>query len=100
MLWNPAVEPPPTAPPVASAFPSDTYFPNIWDKPISRHHDQAIQHRPSVHSPDSGSFFEPLPPPEIPAQLLQQGHYRHVTGESDLGSSPSPDRMKVKPLFP
>lgn len=94
MVWNAAVDPPPTTNPPPSAFPTDTYFPNVWDKTPSRQNDQT-QSGPSP--PDSAGFFQSPPPSEIPASLLQQGHYRNVTGE---GVTPSPNRAKVKNVFP
>jgi glycogenin glucosyltransferase len=97
MVWNAAVDPPPTTNPPPSVFPTDTYFPNVWDKTPSRQNDQT-QSGPSP--PDSAGFFQSPPPSEIPASLLQQGHYRNVTGESPLGVNPSPDRAKVKNVFP
>ncbi|THV07552.1 hypothetical protein K435DRAFT_847971 [Dendrothele bispora CBS 962.96] len=99
LLWNPAVEPPPTTSPVPNAFPSDTYFPNIWDQPPSRAHDHTHQiHHESPSASDSGAFFQPPPPSQIPETLLRQGHYRQVTGDSD--DAPNPDTSKVKPVFP
>ncbi|KAK0456011.1 glycosyltransferase family 8 protein [Armillaria borealis] len=105
VAWNPAIEPPPTTAPASSVFPSDTYFPNVWDQHPSKLHDQARQYhaphqQPSSPTPDSGAFFRPPPTPEIPESLRKQGHYRQVTGDDLLGSSPSPDRSKVKPIFP
>ncbi|SJL06215.1 uncharacterized protein ARMOST_09551 [Armillaria ostoyae] len=105
VAWNPAIEPPPTTAPASSVFPSDTYFPNVWDQHPSKLHDQARQYhaphqQPSSPTPDSGAFFQPPPTPEIPESLRKQGHYRQVTGDDLLGSSPSPDRSKVKPIFP
>ncbi|CAK5264483.1 unnamed protein product [Mycena citricolor] len=99
VAWNPALEPPPTAPPT-SAFPSDTYFPNIWDQPVV--HQQHYRQGPRAASPppDSGAFFQPPPPPEIPEVLRQQGHYREVTGGEQGISPTSPDRTKVKSVFP
>ncbi|KAF7347673.1 hypothetical protein MVEN_01524400 [Mycena venus] len=35
-----------------------------------------------------------------PESLRRQGHYRQVTGEEELGVTPSPDRSKVKHVFP
>ncbi|KAK0199237.1 glycogenin [Desarmillaria ectypa] len=105
VAWNPAIEPPPTTAPASSVFPSDTYFPNVWDQHPSKLHDQARQYRdphqqPSSPTPDSGAFFQPPPTPEIPESLRKQGYYRQVTGDDHLGSSPSPDRSKIKPVFP
>lgn len=97
LIWNPAVEPPPTETPTPSAFPSDTYFPNVWDQTPSKQHDQPLL-QGSTPTPDSGAFFQAPPPAEIPEILLRQGHYRNVTGESSHGS-PSPDRAKVKSVF-
>ncbi|KAK7058372.1 glycogenin glucosyltransferase [Paramarasmius palmivorus] len=92
LLWNPAIEPPPTTAPAPNAFPSDTYFPNIWDQ----------KHQPP-HSKQFGStalnsttLFEPLPPPQIPEPLQKQGHYSNVIG----GAAHVPDPNKVKPIFP
>ncbi|KAK7465365.1 glycogenin glucosyltransferase [Stygiomarasmius scandens] len=101
LLWNPAIEPPPKNSPAPNAFPSDTYFPNIWDQTPSRTHDQThqIQHEgPPTATTDSGAFFQPPPPAPIPELLLMQGHYRQVTGESD--DTPNPDASKVKAVFP
>jgi len=98
LIWNPAVDPPPTSLPLASAFPSDTYFPNLWDTSTSKRSDQT--HPPKSLLPDSAALFEPPLPPEIPESLVQQGHYRNVTGEDGWGAIPSPDRTKVKHVFP
>ena len=103
MAWNPAIEPPPNTAPTLNAFPSDTYFPNVWDQPPSRVHDQSIQYQsrsPSSPTPAPSAFFEPPPVPDIPQQLRHQGHYRNVTGDENHDSSPSPDPTKVKAVFP
>ena len=97
IVWNAAVDPPPTTNPPPSVFPTDTYFPNVWDKTPSRQNDQTHS---GPSPPDSAGFFQSPPPSKIPASLLQQGHYRNVTGESPLGVTPSPDRAKVKNVFP
>ena len=96
LIWNPAIEPPPSGTPRPSAFPPSTYFPNVWDQTPSQQHDRPDQG--SSPTPDSGAFFQAPPPTEIPEILHRQGHYRNVTGESNLGS-PSPDRAKIKPVF-
>ena len=96
--WNPAIEPPPNTTPTPNAFPVDTYFANIWDHTPSRHNDQS--HTSPTTLPDSSGFFKPLPRPEIPESLIKQGHYRNVTGDSYLGATPSPDRSRVKSVFP
>ncbi|KAH8099255.1 glycosyltransferase family 8 protein [Cristinia sonorae] len=109
--WNPAVEPPPNTPPVSSAFPIDTYFPNIWDQPPSQNHDathQTFSANPSTpqrKSPDV--FFHPPPPANIPEQLLREGQYANVLGHAQTEASPdtppgvpTPDRNKVKTVFP
>lgn len=94
LSWNPAVEPPPSDAP-SSAFPSDTYFTNVWDQTPSKQDD-----RPSGTSPDLSRLFEPPPTPAIPVTLLQQGHYHNVTG-GNHDTTPSPDRSKVrKVIFP
>ncbi|KII94146.1 glycosyltransferase family 8 protein [Plicaturopsis crispa FD-325 SS-3] len=105
LSWNPAIEPPPTTTPAVSAFPTDTYFPNIWDQTPSQRHDETHQSFPSADnsSTHSNVFFSPPPPSEIPEQLLRQGHYRNVTGplpENGPIASPSPDASKVKRVFP
>ena len=97
--WNPAIEPPPNTQPPVSAFPSDTYFPNVWDKAPSKLHDQTFQPGSTGAEP-GGVFFRPPPTPEIPRDLRKQGHYRNVTGDDGMGMSPSPDRSKVKSVFP
>ncbi|KAJ7110025.1 hypothetical protein C8R44DRAFT_884035 [Mycena epipterygia] len=96
LIWNAATDPPPTTQPPASAFPSETYFPNIWDQP--QHYRQGP--RGASPPPDSGAFFQPPPPSEIPESLRRQGHYRQVTGDEDSGTTPNPDRSKVKHVFP
>jgi glycogenin glucosyltransferase len=98
VTWNPAIEPPPKDPPPVFAFPVDTYFPNIWDQQPSGHPDDA--HQWGSSSPDSSTFFKEPTPSEIPETLVRQGHYRGVTGEQEPGASPSPDRTKVKRVFP
>ncbi|KAJ7040421.1 glycosyltransferase family 8 protein [Mycena alexandri] len=98
LIWNAATDPPPTTAPPPSAFPSETYFPNIWDQPQQTHHRQGP--RAPSPPPDSNAFFQPPPPSEIPESLRLQGHYRQVTGEEELGAKPSPDRTKVKHVFP
>ncbi|KAJ7246331.1 hypothetical protein B0H12DRAFT_1211376 [Mycena haematopus] len=100
LIWNAATDPPPTTQPSASAFPSETYFPNIWDQPQTRQHHYPQGPRGPSPPPDSNAFFQPPPPPEIPESLRRQGHYRQVTGEEELGATPSPDRSKVKHVFP
>ncbi|PFH54887.1 glycosyltransferase family 8 protein [Amanita thiersii Skay4041] len=93
LLWNPAIEPPPRTAPSSTAFPADTYFPNVWD--------QALEHAPSTPGRTGQvQLFQPLPTPEIPKPLVQQGHYRNVTGDSVLGASPIPNPAKVKHIFP
>ncbi|KAG5220051.1 glycosyltransferase family protein [Salix suchowensis] len=83
----------------ADAFPSDTYFPNIWDQGPGKQNDQV--HHTAMSMPDRGGFFQPLPPAEIPDTLWKQGHYRQVTGESEEGAPPpQPDVNKVKQVFP
>jgi glycogenin len=96
MSWNPAVEPPPTDAPDMFSFPTDTYFPNVWDREHPEHTSDVECGKP----PSPETLFQVPPPPAIPEQLLQQGHYRGVTGSSEGNASPSPDRSKVKPLFP
>ncbi|KAF5388588.1 hypothetical protein D9757_004642 [Collybiopsis confluens] len=102
LLWNPAIDPPPNTAPSVSAFPSDTYFENIWDQPQSKHHDRTHQHKQHAMSPtpDSGAFFEPPLPGQIPERI--QEHYRSVTGDVDrtAHTGPVPDLTKVKPIFP
>ncbi|KAF8516732.1 hypothetical protein BU17DRAFT_50708 [Hysterangium stoloniferum] len=89
LLWNPAVEEPPTDAPLASHFPEDTYFPNLWDKPV-----------PKIPEPeDTGGLFRLQPPPPIPEMLIREGHYKAVIGETPP-SYPQPDRSKVKAVFP
>ncbi|KAH9486518.1 Glycogenin-1 [Psilocybe cubensis] len=101
MSWNPAIEPPPNVTPAPNAFPTDTYFANVWDQTPSRQNDQ-IPSSSIAHTspPDSGGFFQPPPPPVIPDTLLKQGHYRNVTGDIQTGSTPSPDKKKIKSIFP
>ncbi|KAF9040456.1 nucleotide-diphospho-sugar transferase [Hymenopellis radicata] len=103
LSWNPALEPPPKNVPTPSTFPTDTYFPNVWDQAPSRRHDQPYQfqqNRPVSPTSESGAFFRPPPVPQIPKQLRKQGHYRNVIGDDNSDSPLSPDRGKVKPIFP
>ncbi|KAJ3823284.1 glycogenin [Lentinula raphanica] len=102
LLWNPAIEPPPNTAPPPSAFPSDTYFQNIWDQPPSKHHDRTHPHPHYITSPtpDSGAFFEPPPPSQIPERI--QSQYTNVIGEvhHDSYAAPNPNLDKVKHVFP
>ncbi|EGN93162.1 glycosyltransferase family 8 protein [Serpula lacrymans var. lacrymans S7.3] len=98
--WNPALEPPPTATP-STSFPMDNYFMNAWDQSPTRASDRP--HHTNLTSPPSQhSLFRPPPQPEIPESLVREGHYRHVTGpgSDETAASPSPDRTKVKRIFP
>lgn len=97
LSWNPAIEPPPNTTPTPNAFPSDTYFSNVWDLTPSRENDQTHD---GPAPPDSGGFFQPPVASVIPESLVKQGHYRNVTGELMSGNSPSPDKKRVKPVFP
>ncbi|KIL71689.1 glycosyltransferase family 8 protein [Amanita muscaria Koide BX008] len=90
LLWNPAIEPPPTTAPV-SMFPTQTYYPNAWDQ---------AQTAPHLHQQEHAQLFYPPPTPDIPKPLVQQGHYRGVTGEGTSGAAPTPDPTKVKHIFP
>ena len=111
LSWNPAVEPPPNNPPVVNAFPTDTYFPNVWDQTPSREHD-AVQQTfssppvPHVPAPQSDTFFHPPPPSRIPEQLVIQGQYSNVFGHAPPagpGSPPAqpvPDPHKIHAVFP
>ena len=99
VVWNPAVEPPPTDTPPASTFLADTYFQNVWDRsPGEAYYPEG--HPWTSPPPDTTSFFEEPAPSEIPEQLVVQGHYINVTGEQEAGATPSPDRKKVKRIFP
>ncbi|KAH9968597.1 hypothetical protein BC827DRAFT_1164258 [Russula dissimulans] len=94
MEWNPAVEPPPNTAPVSN-FPPTTYYPNVWD--------QSPSHYPSDSSSVQGTtetYFTMPPPPRIPDRLLEEKHYVNVLGERQQGDTPSPDRTKIKPVFP
>ncbi|KAK7695163.1 hypothetical protein QCA50_002353 [Cerrena zonata] len=109
--WNPAFEPPPREPPPPSVFPTDTYFPNIWDQEPNQRHDATHQtfspepSTPNVNKPDV--FFHPPPAPIIPEQLVREGQYANVLGlanspetQGELTQVPTPDRNKVKSIFP
>jgi glycogenin glucosyltransferase len=102
LSWNPSIEPPPNVTPTPHAFPSDTYFPNVWDQSHESTHLDDTYRLP--HSgkpgPDSQAFFEVPPPSEIPEELLRQGHYRNVTGPHSDHSTATPDKAKVKSVFP
>ncbi|KAG6914634.1 hypothetical protein DXG01_016195 [Tephrocybe rancida] len=99
LLWNPAIEPPPTETPAVTAFPTSTYFTNAWDASPTKLSQQPSQ-QPHTPVPDSRALFEPLPRSDIPESLIKQGHYRNVTGEDQQGATPSPDSTKVKAVFP
>ncbi|KAN0133220.1 glycosyltransferase [Lactarius tabidus] len=92
MAWNPAVEPPPNTAPVSS-FPVSTYYPNVWDQSL-----QYLSDSPS--SRDMSSLFAIPPPSRIPERLVQEKHYVNVVGEDKSGETPSPDRGKIKAVFP
>ncbi|KAL6298716.1 hypothetical protein BKA93DRAFT_810095 [Sparassis latifolia] len=101
--WNPAVEPPPNTAPGPSSFPVDTYFPNVWDQIPSQQHDATHQLFPpppqSPAGPGLHTFFNPPPPAVIPEQLVQQGQYAGVIGQTHE-TPPTPDRSKVHAVFP
>ena len=93
MAWNPAVEPPPNTAPVSS-FPITTYYPNVWDQSLQYLSD-------SSSSRDISSTLFAIPPPSrIPERLVQEKHYANVLGEDKQGETPSPDRGKIKAVFP
>ncbi|KAH8997338.1 hypothetical protein EDB92DRAFT_1933362 [Lactarius akahatsu] len=93
MTWNPAVEPPPSTAPVSS-FPVSTYYPNVWDQSLQYLSD-------SSSSRDISSTLFAVPPPSrIPERLVQEKHYVNVLGDDKKGETPSPDRGKIKPVFP
>ncbi|KAI0308166.1 hypothetical protein B0F90DRAFT_1833249 [Multifurca ochricompacta] len=94
MAWNPAVEPPPNTVPVSN-FPVSTYYPNVWD------HSPSHYQSDSSPSQDTSSTLFAIPPPSrIPERLLQENHYVNVLGEPKQGETPSPDRTKIRPVFP
>ncbi|KAF7793378.1 hypothetical protein EIP86_004490 [Pleurotus ostreatoroseus] len=108
--WNPAKEPPPKTPPPIFAFPEDTYFPNVWDQTPSQQHDATYQ---SYTSPERttrpDAFFHPPPPAHIPEQLIREGQYANVIGQTppppqdspeSVVTSPTPDRKNVHAVFP
>ncbi|TFY72792.1 hypothetical protein EVG20_g204 [Dentipellis fragilis] len=94
VIWNPAVEgPPSTAPP--SNFPSDTYFRNVWDESKDSQPGHGDTSAPLV----SSVLFALPPPSQIPQRLLHEGHYSNVLGER-RDAAPEPDPAKVKAIFP
>ena len=96
MTWNPAVEPPPNTAPVSN-FPTTTYYPNVWDQSPTHYRSDSSQ----VASPTQGPASFTMPPPSrIPERLLHEKHYVNVLGERQQGETPSPDRAKIKPVFP
>ncbi|OAX43045.1 hypothetical protein K503DRAFT_766244 [Rhizopogon vinicolor AM-OR11-026] len=117
LSWNAAVEPPPKSLSTPSAIPRDTYFPNVWDDSPSRNRERATSSSSGmtsetdatstevspVHADTSAqTLFSPPPVPDIPQMLLQLGHYHNVTGPPTAGgiAPPTPDRTKVKRVFP
>lgn len=98
LSWNPAIEPPPNVPPTTSAFPPDAYFPNAWDIPQStsfgKMHDAL-----TGPTTTTSQFFQPPPQTHIPTRLVQEGHYRNVTGHRH-DKPPQPDISKVTSVFP
>jgi len=92
--WNPAVEPPPNTAPVSN-FPPTTYYPNVWDQSPSHYRSDSS----SVQGMTETHFTVP-PPPRIPERLLEEKHYVNVLGERQQGETPSPDRAKIRPIFP
>lgn len=94
VVWNPAVEPPPNVAPVSN-FPSTTYYPNVWDQSPSHYRSDS-----SLSPVTSSPHFTIPPPSRIPERLLQERHYTNVLGEGKQGETPSPDRAKIKPVFP
>ncbi|KAF9015621.1 hypothetical protein BDQ17DRAFT_1395866 [Cyathus striatus] len=100
LLWDPAKDPPPKTQPTPSAFPTDTYFQNVWDQTSSGKSRDSSTDQDGSKGPGSAAFFEPPPPSEIPDLLLREGHYRNVTGQDGAQSAPVPDPSKVKSIFP
>ncbi|ETW87037.1 glycosyltransferase family 8 protein [Heterobasidion irregulare TC 32-1] len=96
LTWNPAIEPPPKDAPISN-FPTDTYFPNVWDRST----DSFGTPTGSLHSPTppSSALFSLPPPGQIPERLLREGHYTNVLGDQS-DTTPSPDRKKVRSVFP
>ena len=94
MTWDPAVGPPPNIAPVSN-FPTTTYYPNVWDQPPSHFRSES-----SSPSQVITTHFTIPPPSRIPDHLLQEKHYVNVLGENQQGETPSPDRAKIKPVFP
>ncbi|TFY83542.1 hypothetical protein EWM64_g456 [Hericium alpestre] len=76
-----------------STFPTDTYYPNVWDESAR---DRQFG---GITSPPSSVLFSPPPPSQIPQHLLQEGHYTNVLGEK-RDAAPEQDQSKVKPIFP
>ncbi len=98
MTWNPAVEPPPNTAPVSN-FPTTTYYPNVWDQSPTHYRSDSS----GVASPTQGTaptHFAMPPPSRIPERLVQEKHYVNVLGDRQQGETPSPDRAKIKPVFP
>jgi glycogenin glucosyltransferase len=98
ITWNPATDPPPNNPPPQSAFPTETYFANAWDKPQTRSNDAVFQPF-SLEAPKfaDGPFFRAPPSAAIPETLIREGHYSNIV---DHGQSVQPDPNKVKAVFP
>jgi glycogenin glucosyltransferase len=94
VAWNPAVEPPPNVAPVSN-FPATTYYPNVWDQSPSHYQSDS-----SFSQVTNSPHFTMPPPSRIPERLLQEKHYANVLGEGKQGETPSPDRAKIKPVFP
>ncbi|KAH9997698.1 hypothetical protein BJV74DRAFT_883311 [Russula compacta] len=71
------------------------------------HHEYDHRQAPPLKNLESSSpsqvtstHFTIPPPSRIPDHLLQEKHYVNVLGESQQGETPSPDRAKIKPVFP
>ncbi|KAG6334951.1 hypothetical protein ID866_4130 [Astraeus odoratus] len=122
LKWDPAIEPPPNHPPPSTFSQADTYFPNVWDDdhggrssdismstlssssaaPVTSDEAPATIVEVTSSKPwrSPTAFFDAPLTPDIPHLLLRQGSYSNVFGNNGETGTPTPDRKKVKPIFP
>ena len=104
LIWNPAVDPPPSTKPDNPSIEimGQTYI-NVWDLPHTR--PQRPRREPDPTTPDHHrepspprpvrpmDIFPIPPPPEIPEHLVREGTYSNVTHHEA-------DYSKVTSVFP
>ncbi|KZS93458.1 hypothetical protein SISNIDRAFT_454650, partial [Sistotremastrum niveocremeum HHB9708] len=115
LIWNAAVDPPPSNPPPSDAFQGTQHFANVWDQSHRKHEQEPGKPESATTATDSAGFFVAPPPSRIPEHLLREGHYSNVTHQPHRhhhhashghhspprnDNDPQPDRSRVSQVFP